>query len=184
VLALSPENAGLTSTSQVKMGHILVVDDSPAILKMVSMMLRKLGFTVTTAMNGKAAVDVMKQSFSPTSSSKLGMWDRIEVILMDIQMPIMNGLDAIRCIREMEKNQGREDMQCHTASTLVPAFSPVQPCFSPICTPALVIIAMSANSEFTTYQDAIEAGADSFLNKPFTIELFQATLVMLRKKLY
>lgn len=183
MLALSPENTGLTSTSQVKKGHILVVDDSPAILKMVSMMLRKLGFTVTTAMNGKAAVDVMKQSFSP-SSSKHGKWERIEVILMDIQMPIMNGLDAIRCIREMEKNQGREDMQCHTASTLVPAFSPVQPCFSPICTPALVIIAMSANSEFTTYQDAIEAGADSFLNKPFTMELFQATLATMRKKLY
>jgi two-component system, OmpR family, alkaline phosphatase synthesis response regulator PhoP len=73
-----------------KKNKILVVDDEPDILEILLYNLDKLGFEIRTASDGKEAVDVAK-SFQP------------QVVIMDIMMPVMDGIEAVRQIREIPK---------------------------------------------------------------------------------
>ncbi len=68
--------------------NILVVDDNQDLLETFSMILRRRGFQVDTAENGVSAVDKFKAQ-------------HFDIILMDIVMPEMNGVEAFRKIREM-----------------------------------------------------------------------------------
>ncbi len=121
---------------------ILVVDDSPPILKMTTLMLKRLGHRTKTAENGAVALELMNESES----------SGFDVILMDLQMPVMDGLEATKRIRGSEK---------HTKQ---------------------IVIGMSANSDHETTVHAFEAGVDTFMAKPFTVETFKATIEMLFQK--
>ena len=124
---------------------ILLVDDSPTILKMSSMMLQRLGHTVITADNGAIAVKLVTERFVECSGKSF------DVILMDLQMPVMDGLEATRRIRELE---------CSARSSLIKH----------------IIIGMSANSDHETSVNAYEVGVDAFLPKPFKLDSFLSTL--------
>ena len=66
---------------------ILVVDDEPDILKVVIFRIKKLGYDVSIASNGQEALDMLKD-------------DHPGLIIMDIAMPVMDGLTATVKIRE------------------------------------------------------------------------------------
>ena len=137
--------------------RILVVDDSLAILKMTSMILRRQGHLVETAMNGAEALDKLELARLKRSETAF------ELVLMDLQMPVMDGLEAIRRIRrneiELQKDQqeqsDRQDWAEHSGVK-----SQIK---------HLNIIAMSANTDITSSSAALQAGADRFIPKPFTM---------------
>ncbi len=104
---------------------ILVVDDSDASREIVKFLIEKRGYAASTAANGKEAIHTVES----------GSFD---IILMDIQMPIMNGFDAAREIRHMEKlNHGNA-----------------------------VIIALTAYTSQEEIEKCISAGMNDYLIKP------------------
>lgn len=115
--------------------RLLVAEDNPMNRRVVELLLAQSGLHITFAENGKEAVE----KFS------VGKFD---LVLMDLQMPIMGGLAAMRAIREFEKATGR------------------------VPTPML---AVSANATDDHVHEAKEAGADDHVAKPIVREtLFEA----------
>ena len=74
--------------------HLLVVDDNPINLHLLSNFLQRLGYTVETAVNGLEALE--KYKTTPVFTT----------IFMDISMPIMNGFECSRAIRSFEASRG------------------------------------------------------------------------------
>ena len=108
-------------------GHILVADDYPVNRQVAFMHLTAVGFSVDLVDNGQEAVDAC------------GCND-YDLILMDIQMPVLNGFDATGRIRQMERDQGREQ--------------------------SIPIIALTANAVKGDEQKCLDAGMDGYLTKP------------------
>ena len=70
------------------MKKILLVEDNPVNQMVAQAMLEKMGYEVITAVNGQQGVDVMKSQ-------------AIDLVLMDLHMPVMDGYEATRQIREL-----------------------------------------------------------------------------------
>ena len=121
----------------VKGMHILVVDDIKANQMIMVKILGTLGAKCDTASNGQEAVE----KFTGTSPG-------YDLILMDVQMPEMNGYEATRAIRASS----------HPFAKAVP------------------IIAMTANAFVDDVRDAIESGMDAHIAKPIQIDKLKATI--------
>lgn len=112
--------------------RVLVVDDQPMNLEITCGLLEKKGAVVSTAENGQVALDMF-------CASAEGDYD---IILMDVRMPVMNGLDAARAIRALN----RADAQ------------------------AIPIVALSANAYADDVSMSREAGMDAHVAKPFDVD--------------
>ena len=112
---------------------LLIADDVPANRTMLIDLLKPLGFDTLEANNGQAALEQV-QVGAP------------DLILMDVSMPVMDGLEAIRQLRQ----------------------SPA--------TEALPIIALSANASNADRTQALQAGANGFMTKPFERSILLAQL--------
>ncbi|MBD5118588.1 MAG: response regulator [Clostridiales bacterium] len=121
----------------VKGMHILVVDDIEVNRIILVKILSTLGAECDTAYNGQQAVE--KFMDAP---------DRYDLILMDIQMPEMNGYEATRAIRASG----------HPFAQTIP------------------IIAMTANAFVDDVRDAIDSGMDAHIAKPVQIDKLKATI--------
>lgn len=121
--------------------RILVVEDNEINREIAMEILREYGFQIEIAKDGADAV-------SKVAASKPGYYD---LVLMDIQMPVMNGYEATRKIRAME-NPYLAD---------------------------ITILAMTANAFEEDKQMAIEIGMNGFLTKPIDIKQLLETLQML-----
>jgi len=78
--------------------HILIVEDNPINMKLLSTQIQRLGHTFNTAMNGLEAIHVFKASKVP-----------FDFVFMDISMPIMNGFEATQEIRSYENSISSEN---------------------------------------------------------------------------
>ena len=116
------------SEKSLKGLHILLVEDNELNMEIAEFMIRNEGAVVTKAWNGQEAVEIFKKSRP----------GEIDVILMDIMMPVMNGYEATKIIRSM----GREDAK------------------------VIPIIAMTANAFTEDRLRAKEAGMNEHIAKP------------------
>lgn len=109
--------------------HILVAEDNEINAMLARAALTKAGHTVEVVGNGKAAVDAV---LDPEGR-------RYDLVLMDLHMPVMDGLDAIDAIRRHEEEGG---------------------------TSAMPILVLSADSQEKTRQTLLSRGASGFVTKP------------------
>jgi len=76
---------------------ILVIDDEELIVKSLRKLLEKNGFTVLIAKNGQDALAMTEE-------------ENFDLIIADIRMPGMNGVETIRCINEAQKNSDNKEI--------------------------------------------------------------------------
>ena len=134
----SPRPDPATSPSERKPGrlglHVLLAEDNPVNQKVARKLLERLGCTVEVAGDGRKAVDLTAES-------------TFDVVLMDVQMPVMDGFEATKAIREREGDAGR-----------VP------------------IIAMTAHAMDGDRERCLGRGMDDYLSKPVNLEEMGETL--------
>ena len=92
------ERPGAPLSRQNTRPHVLLVEDNVINQRIVYRKLGSKGFNVTTANNGQEAVDAVRKAPKPSSGDK----DAFDVVLMDQEMPIMDGNTATREIRKLE----------------------------------------------------------------------------------
>jgi adenylate cyclase len=137
VKPIAPINRSvLRLTPQQRTWRILVVDDAPVNRKLLVMMLQSLGFTVAEAENGRDAIDRWRN------------WQP-DLVLMDMQMPLIDGYEATRQIRRLVASSHPD---------------------SPIAQASPVIIAVTASAFEEERQATLKAGCDDFISKPFKKE--------------
>ena len=73
--------------------NVLIVEDQPIAMEIVSELLSSVGITAHQASNGQEAIDILGR-LGPTA---------FDLVLMDIQMPVMSGVEATRLIRKQEE---------------------------------------------------------------------------------
>ena len=129
VPAPAPASAQVPSP-EVSALPILLAEDNPINQKLALAVLERRGFDVVLAPNGRDAVRAMSEQ-------------RFAAVLMDMQMPVMDGLDATRAIRAAELRQAR---------------------------PRTPIIAMTANAFDEDRDRCLESGMDDFISKPIKPE--------------
>jgi CheY-like chemotaxis protein/signal transduction histidine kinase len=164
--AKSGKNSGRKAGQPIKGKslNVLLAEDTPSIAKMTSLMLKRLGHHVTVVDNGQLAFNQIKQSLAnstsasneSSSSSRKNNSGRIavapyDVVLMDLQMPVMDGLEATRRIRAFEYSLAASEV--HT-----------------------LVIGVSAASDEETLKEGYAIGIDDFMPKPFTAAMFEAKM--------
>ena len=119
--------------------HILLAEDHPINQRLAVGILEKRGHTLVVADNGRLALDAVAQG-------------NFDLVLMDVQMPEMDGFEATKAIRD------REALATNGARLHVP------------------IIALTANAMQGDRERCLTAGMDDYLSKPFTQGKLQAIL--------
>ena len=123
------------------------------------MMQLKLGHRVTNAENGEAAIECILHRNQLRGES-------FDLILMDLQMPVMDGLEATKRIRNYEKGAAATPRIFKNPGSV----SPVK---GDRLLPKQKIIGMSANSDSEALTAASDFGMDLFIEKPFNMSSFQ-----------
>lgn len=123
--------------------RILLAEDNPINSEIATMILSQEGFTVEVAENGKIAANMVRDADENYYSA----------ILMDIQMPVMNGYDATRVIRALGGKRAQ-----------------------------IPVIAITANTFEDDRREAFEAGMNAHVAKPFNPDELVATLAELINK--
>lgn len=204
-MSIAPE--GDSDAPKAPKLNILLVDDSLSILKMTAMMLRRSGHKVEQADNGAAGLELILQGYEKKRPLSPGTNDTpYDVVLMDLQMPIMDGLEAVRRLRAAEKtlhkkspelsvqdldDEGKSDERGTMRGFFFGRNSNKRIVVSPenassprtgerrrssIALKHQLVIGVSANSDNDTMVEAMKSGFDAFIGKPFSIDAFYEVL--------
>lgn len=129
------ERHNITETDG-KQPAVLVVDDNQVLLRLSVLMMRSFGYAVTSAVNGSEALSLMKSM-------------KFDIVFMDIDMPLMQGDEAVQTYREWENENRAVDDRT-------------------------TIVMMSGNIDERDIKHAIMVcGADDYITKPFPPEVLQ-----------
>ena len=121
------------------MFKILIVEDDTELCRLFSHVLEKNGYHTRMVSNGQEALDALAEEY-------------VDLIISDIMMPVMDGLEATRRIRSGENPLGR----------------------------TIPILAMTANAFLEDMQKSREAGMDEHLSKPVDIAALEQTVKRFR----
>ncbi len=121
------------------MANVLTVDDSPSICQMVKLVLAPAGHTVVAAGDGAAGLAKAKTQ-------------RFDLVITDLNMPVMNGMEMIRALRAL------------------PAYAGVP------------IVFLTTESDAAIKSEAKAAGATGWLTKPFMPDHLSAVMTKLVRK--
>ena len=123
------------AATEIKGASILIVDDEPLNLMMLERRLKSLGYRPVTAGNGQEALDLLGR-------------ETVDAVLLDVNMPDMDGLEVLRRIRETESWRG------------------------------LPVLMLSADGAEDTISRSYELGANDYLVKPYQIADLQLRLAV------
>ena len=137
-------NRETDSESGIQGVKILLAEDNALNIEIIAELLREQGAEVTCAHDGQEAVDIF-------ATQSQGSFD---VILMDIMMPVMDGIEAAKAIRALE----RPDAE------------------------TVPIIALTANAFIEDRKKSLEAGMNAHLTKPLNMKMMIQTITKLLKK--
>ena len=137
-MIVNAETENKTLPDKVRTGRILLAEDNELNQEIAVAILTEAGFEVEVAENGKTAVEML-------ANSEVGYY---KLILMDVQMPIMNGYDATKQIRVLENKELAN----------------------------IPILAMTANAFEEDKQAAIDCGMNGHIAKPIDVGKLMATL--------
>jgi len=143
--------------------NILLVEDNPANLVLARMILKKNNHSIIEANDGLEALEIL-------ASNK----NRFDVILMDVQMPEMDGLTTTRIIRAAEMGAPVKGINNTLATKLSRVLGGTH----------LPIIAVTANAMSDDNKECLAAGMDDYLTKPFIPENFTAVFGKLAANYY
>lgn len=138
--------------------HVLLVDDNAINLRILSTYVRTLGCTFATATNGYEALEAFKEATARAGGG-------FDVVLMDVSMPVMNGFEATRAIRALER-QKRGKAGGGGAPT------------SPLARrgKACRILALTGLGSAESQREAFSSGMDEFLMKPVPLKRIKEVL--------
>jgi PAS domain S-box-containing protein len=131
--ALTPVDLPAAPVTRLR-GRVLVVEDHPVNQKVLAHQLREMGLQFVLAASGREALDILAR-------------ERFDLVLMDWQMPEMDGLEATRRIRALPGDAG-----------LIP------------------VVALTANASSGFREACLAAGANDYLSKPYTEAALAALL--------
>ena len=132
------EDTGSDTQKEIHAGHILLTEDNELNQEIAVAILEGAGFSTEIAENGQIAVDMI-------SRSQPGYY---QLVLMDVQMPVMNGYEATKAIRKLENRE----------------------------LASIPILAMTANAFEEDKQEALNSGMNGHIAKPINIEVLMREL--------
>jgi osomolarity two-component system response regulator SSK1 len=180
----SPDSSSVGMSSKHVLGDfippisVLIVEDNSINLRILQTMMQKLAIRAQTAVNGQIAVEKWKTG-------------GFHLVLMDIQMPVMNGLQATREIRRLERiNKIGVVSPASISSSMTATTDTMTPCTdrsseldsgtkrqehvpgdmlqigSDLFKSPTIIVALTASSLHSDREEALAAGCNDFLTKP------------------
>lgn len=123
--------------------QVLLAEDNPVNMLLASTLLRREGYSVTTASNGEEVLGMLSNGTRP------------DLVIMDVEMPILDGLETTRSIRRKESDRSLSRMP---------------------------ILALTANAQREDIDTCLSAGMDGYLSKPFDRDALDEAITRLMKR--